>query len=205
MGKNNRIKVASKKAKSALQVLQKFNEALSANKSVLDQDEVMNDCDSVLTTDASNIQVLCNNNDASSQAVNNDECAAAQQDYLPATRETIEIRQHDADRLIAKNGFAPILTPERIKPAPMHHVITNVTDGPCLIGNTNIKLTDPYMIAGEIGSDKPTRGKDKSKRQPRKCKKCIQCQGLNSSSWRGRSGKGGRESCEYFNEDGTAR
>ena len=51
----------------------------------------MNDCDSVLTTDASDIQVLCNNNDASSQAVNNDECAAAQQDYLRGTRETIEI------------------------------------------------------------------------------------------------------------------
>ena len=86
----------------------------------------MNDCDSVLTTDASNIQLLCNNNDASSQAMNNDECATAQQDYLPATRETIEIRQHDADRLIAKNGFAPILTLERIKPAPMHDVITSM-------------------------------------------------------------------------------
>ena len=77
MGKNNRIKVASKKVKLGLEVLQKLNEALSANKSVLDQDEVMNDCDSVLTSDASNIQVLCNNNDASSQAVKNDECAAA--------------------------------------------------------------------------------------------------------------------------------
>ena len=93
------------------------------------------------------------------QAVNNDECAAAQQDYLPATRETIEIGQHDADRLIDKNWFAPILTPERIKPAPMHHVITNMTDGPCFIGNTNIKLTDPCMIVGEIGPDKPTQGR----------------------------------------------
>ena len=124
---------------------------------------------------------------------------------MPATRETIEIRQHDADWLIAKHAFVPILTPERIKPAPMHHVITNVTDGPCLIGNTNIKLTDPCMIAGEIGSDKPTQGKDKSKRQPQTCKRCIQFQGLNSSSCQGRSGKGGRDSCEYFTEDGTAR
>ena len=61
------------------------------------------------------------------------------------------------------------------------------------------------MIAGEIGSDKPTRGKDKSKRQPQKCKRCIQFQGLNSSSCQGRSGKRGRNSCEYFNEDGIAR
>ena len=74
MGKN-RIKVASKKAKSGLKVLQKLTEA--PKKSVLNQDEVMNDCDSVLTTDASNIQVLCNNNDASSQAVKNDKCAVA--------------------------------------------------------------------------------------------------------------------------------
>ena len=137
--------------------------------------------------------------------MNNDDCAAAQQDYLPPTTETIERSQHDADRLIAENGFAPILTPERIKPAPMHHVITNVTDGPCFIGNTNIKLTDLSMIEGEIGPDNPPRGKDRSKRRPRRCKRCIQFQGLNSLSCTGRSGKGGRDSCEYFNEDGTAR
>ena len=118
---------------------------------------------------------------------------------MPATRETIGIRQHDADRLIARNGFVSTLTPERIKPALMHHIITsNVKDDPCLKGNTNIKLTDPCMIAGEIGSDKPTQGKDKSKRQPQKCIRCIQFQGLNSSSCRERSKKHGRNSCDYF-------
>ena len=152
--KNNWVRIAVSKVKGGLITLNKLNESLSETKD----------------SSALNVDAGTNGQNQGSEALHHDargdtKIAEGNIGQTIRTDHNKQELQHSTS-LGTSTTFPPILHPQRMMQAPIHHVTTNVdADTRCIVGMTNIAPT--YYVNQDniaiILKQRGERGKDQKK------------------------------------------